>query len=69
MIYLCASVYTQIPLNIDEVCYIEFSDIRGITLGFDRESDKMIAGYPKMKDGIGDTVYQRIKVCRTCCHP
>src|SRR5215831_12286330 len=28
---------SQIPMNIDEVCYMEFSDIRAITLGFDRK--------------------------------
>jgi len=33
----CGTENSLIPMNIDEVCYLEFSDIRGITLGFDRK--------------------------------
>jgi hypothetical protein len=35
---ICSTENAQIPMNIDEVCYMEFSDIRGITLGFDRKN-------------------------------
>jgi hypothetical protein len=34
---ICDTENSQIPMNIDEVCYMEFSDKRGITLGFDRK--------------------------------
>jgi hypothetical protein len=34
---ICGTENSQIPMNIDEVCYLEFSDIRRITLGFDRK--------------------------------
>jgi len=43
---ICSTENSQIPMNIDEVCCMEFSDIRGITFGFDRKnpiSDEMIA--------------------------
>jgi hypothetical protein len=35
---ICSTENSQIPMNIDEVCYMESSDIRGITLGFDRKN-------------------------------
>lgn len=35
---ICSTENSQIPMNIDEVCYIEFSKMRGITLGFDRKN-------------------------------
>ncbi|HYA82169.1 MAG TPA: hypothetical protein VEH06_01780 [Candidatus Bathyarchaeia archaeon] len=34
---ICSTVNSQIPMNIDEVCYMEFNNIRGITLRFDRK--------------------------------
>jgi hypothetical protein len=35
---ICSTEISQIPMSIDEVCYMEFSDMRGITLRFDRNS-------------------------------
>jgi len=35
---ICSTENSQIPMNIDEVCCMEFSDIRGITFGFDRKN-------------------------------
>lgn len=35
---ICGTENSQIPMNIDEVCYMEFSNIRGITLAFDRKN-------------------------------
>jgi len=35
---ICGMKNSQIPMNIDEVCCIEFDDIRGITLRFDRKN-------------------------------
>src|SRR5215472_3040816 len=34
---ICSTENSQIPMNIDEVCYMEFNNIRGITLRFDRK--------------------------------
>jgi hypothetical protein len=35
---ICSTEISQIPMKIDETCSIEFSNKRGITLGFDRKS-------------------------------
>jgi hypothetical protein len=34
----CSTENSQVPMNIDEVCDMEFSNIRGITLSFDRKN-------------------------------
>ena len=34
---ICGTENSQIPMNVDEVCYLEFDNIRGITLRFDRK--------------------------------
>jgi hypothetical protein len=34
---ICSTENSQIPMNVDEVCYMEFNNIRGITLRFDRK--------------------------------
>jgi len=38
LIMKCPIWKTQVPMNIDEVCDMEFSNIRGITLIFDRKN-------------------------------
>lgn len=35
---VCSKKISQIPMNIDEVCHVEFSKTRGITLSFDRKN-------------------------------
>jgi hypothetical protein len=35
---ICSTENSQVPMNIDEVCDMEFSNIRGITLSFDRKN-------------------------------
>lgn len=35
---ICGTENSQVPMNIDEVCYVEFRRIRGITLSFDRKN-------------------------------
>jgi hypothetical protein len=35
---ICSMENSQVPMNIDEVCDMEVSNIRGITLSFDRKN-------------------------------
>jgi hypothetical protein len=37
---ICSTENSHIPMNIDEVCTMEFNNIRGITLRFDRKKPR-----------------------------